>query len=254
MTPKALFDLYVDSFVNGGQQNQFLKAVAHFDFSQFRLYSDTLYRCWSDWPGKLDCVKLWTNGSTSGVRHSYKFGPPAIISAIERVQKGDFVNISARGRPNQQTFIFDHHNPDFTGLLAHLNRPRALKARPFIWLYLTRQPRFLDFITKHRHLVSSIVTTDWEPFFSQSTLRQEGFWINNCMIDWQTGLNFHTCRAGHQHFLLIWGEQPGEVSKGLGGDSLPARDCHWRASSQTHQLFIEFLDRHDQIVSSKLLI
>lgn len=77
-------------------------------------------------------------------------------------------------------------------------------ARPNIWLYLLRHPEFLDLLIKNKKQIVSLISTDWEPFFPTALLKAENIHVNNCMVDWQTGLNFHTCVFGAQHFLPIF--------------------------------------------------
>jgi hypothetical protein len=80
----------------------------------------------------------------------------------------------------------------------------TLCSRPHNFLYLTAHPRFVDWIIHNQDKITSLMTTDWEPLFKSNVLIKNGIHINDCMIDWQTGLNFMTCKFGHKHILPLF--------------------------------------------------
>ena len=100
---------------------------------------------------------------------------------------------------DQHTFKlieFLHKQINQYGVFSILMVPEAL-------LFLAQTPCFLDFAEKHRDQMN-ILSWHWEPFFKKQSFRERGIWFGNHMIDWTSGINFYTCKNGHQHVLPIF--------------------------------------------------
>jgi len=221
MTPFELYELYINAYVNQSahDRDQFLRTIKNFTFSKFRFISDQLYYKWSNDFYTNNIKLLRTGGSTKGEVCHYEFGPYSAIPDIEYLQKGDNI-LWLSGtkvvrdhvtRMDRTTFRFRYDGSNLNELFYYIdfcygetNRAVTLCAQPHNFLYLTAHPRFVDFIISNKHKIRSFVSTDCEPFFKKDILINNGIHINDCMIDWQTGLNFHTCSANRRHIMPLF--------------------------------------------------
>lgn len=210
MMINQLFDLYLDAYLSHSIDARiaFLKALNAFDYKTYRLSDELFYERWKQ-TIHSQSVQLFTNGSTKGKRQSYAFGPYEALLDIEELQKSKRIIVAGTTEPNrakvlrknQLIFKFDYDNPNFDSLQALLESNRYhIIARPLTYFFLAKQPKFLRLLNQ----VHSMLSTDWEPFFPHEPYRRLGIHINDCMIDWRTGLNFSTCVYGHQHILPIF--------------------------------------------------
>ncbi len=178
--------------------------------------------------------KLMSSGSTKQ-RKPYTFGPLESLIATERIiKKPDnhhtlYISLK-QGKPVNLThnagcvhdIVFNlavNKMEDNSKILMQIiqdyakktNGPIALMSRPNTFLYLFSSPLFSAFLIKNKELISSIISSDWDAFFKQKHLKQEGIHINDNMISWQTGLNFYTCKQGEKHFLPIFHTEGGKT-------------------------------------------
>jgi hypothetical protein len=79
----------------------------------------------------------------------------------------------------------------------------TLLAVPESYLFLNQTLAFLDFLELHKERIN-IFSWCWEPFFKKNVLRERKIWFGDNMIDWTSGINFYTCKNGHQHVLPIF--------------------------------------------------
>lgn len=77
----------------------------------------------------------------------------------------------------------------------------AIWARPNFWLYCNSFKKFQDFLIESK---TTIVSSDYTGFYKKQRLLNSGVHVNDCMIDYSTGVNFYTCKYGHTHIMPIY--------------------------------------------------
>lgn len=170
-------------------------------------------------------VILYTNGSSSGIRNPYKFKPNFFkwASCIEPFLRGvtseKNIFLCCRlgaGSPPQKLIISEAKNNkrhyDAFGNLLEENQIRDLfefakkisgkvsfSAFPDVWNMLFSNPLFNSLCDENREKIGCFVNSDFEMFFTN-----KNFYTRDQMINWKSGLNFYTCKAGYKHFLPIF--------------------------------------------------
>lgn len=235
MTPTELYRIYLSGYLyqSKDDRQQFLSHLRTFDFSSFRLTSQTLYEAWLATPVLEPKRKFLTGGSSTGVPSEYFFEPYEVMMDIENIQKaggGDILWLSGTQQDlphvgfnrHRTTFRFKYDGSNLDELFYYISshhdrtgKQLNLCSMPHNYLYLTSHPRFVDFLLSNRKPIRSLVSTDWEPLFKRAYLTSNGIHINNCMIDWTTGLNFHTCRFSKDHFFPIFVMADGKFANWL---------------------------------------
>jgi len=88
------------------------------------------------------------------------------------------------------------------------NGPLYIFSKPQRYLFLFAHQDVREMILENKHMINSIITCDWEPFFKKKDLINGGVHINDQMLNWHTCVNFKTCTSGNLHFLptFIYGE------------------------------------------------
>lgn len=221
MTPLELYQLYLNAYVQQSEQDRqyFIRTIKNFTFSKFRFISDQLFTRWQEDPLLPNSKTLRTGGSTRGETCQYEFGPYDAILDMEYLQKGENIlwlsgtqiERAHVTRTDRTAFQFRYDGSNLNELFYYIHsfhgmigKAITLCAQPHNLLYLTAHPRFVDFIITNKHKIQSIVTTDCEPFFKKDMLIKNGIHINDCMIDWQTGLNFSTCPHHRRHIMPLF--------------------------------------------------
>jgi hypothetical protein len=216
-----------------------------------------------------DYIKL-SSGGTISQAAVYNFGnhPKFWLSKIERFIKNPkrlrAVNL-LMNRPVMNNHRFTGRLHDIGGYyythtlsLEHDNLSLNLLedfdlvcGEPKLLLYLLRDPDFL----KLTHL--SISSTSYEPFFPRPT----GFYINDNMVDWKTGLNFYHCPYQVRHFLPIFAVGDDNYVYNLlnlSGERFPADDIFKIGTEIKHclcgrnYLDVEFFPHYMYAIVSKL--
>lgn len=171
-----------------------------------------------------DNSTLISNGSTYNVGTRYKFGPypEHWIYKIERKLRGNGVIVCINSPlqflsstiSNKCEKIKNHPQYDFIltcdvrynhkTILEDLYNiylefgPINLVTHPHIWLYVFSNQEYIE--SFNIKWIKSITNTDSDLFFKTNL----GFYINDQMVNWQTGINFYTCQYGKKHSLPIF--------------------------------------------------
>ena len=200
------------------------------DYNSFQLQLHEIWECSLYEP--INFKSFFTSGTSSNKPRKYKFGPrpDQWITCLWELMVYQFgwrpiVNLRPNS-PNKprlwlktknhglyqwQFEVYRFNNQDVLELIKFLDNfikeygYVTLAALPEAYLYLNQTPIFLDFAEKHRDRLNHL-SWCWEPFFNNKSFKERGIWIGNHMVDWTSGLNFYTCRDGHQHVLPIFVE------------------------------------------------
>jgi hypothetical protein len=198
------------------------------DLSGYLELNDRLFGLWEQYCGQSD-PENWEYFSTSGSSRS----------APRKYQVGPYANLWVQALWEMTRFplgwrvivnlnpIFNRDTPlrvvaDSAGLPQHivtcsLAAPNSLPelldvfrhfltqypaysilSTPDAFLYLNRQEAFQEFVIENRRRIN-LMSQLWEPFYSKTFLLNQGVHCSDAMVDWTTGLNFHTCSTGEQH-------------------------------------------------------
>jgi hypothetical protein len=67
---------------------------------------------------------------------------------------------------------------------------------------------FLRYLEQFRSKLTNfhVLSSGYDAFF-----KSHGVYVNDCVIDWQTGLNFYTCKHNKRHFLPIFSIRDGYI-------------------------------------------
>lgn len=182
--------------------------------------------------GHKDCLMLKTGGSL-GTRREYAFGPQphSWLSNVEKRLKFPFRTENVKsfwitgGFPNWRKYPAIHKEQPFgpytNAILQNETMMQDcirlyeniieefglvhLVARPEKFLFLLSHQEFVErVLNKLGSKIVSLINTDGPPFFNSKVLSQYNIFFNDQMINWETGVNFYTCRNGHKHFLPIF--------------------------------------------------
>jgi hypothetical protein len=201
--------------------------------AEYEVLSDQLLCIWQQYVGCTDPQDFEffrTSGTTRGVQRIYRFGPNSQlwVWALWQIMRYPFewrvvVKLNTDWTSEQMPTLAPHNEglfqyvincgilnstyvPELLEILGRLLRQYtnlSLLAVPDSFLYLNRQPVFQQFALEHRHHFN-LMSWMWEPFFARQELQRCGVHFSDAMIDWATGLNFFTCRAGYQHTCPIF--------------------------------------------------
>ncbi len=116
--------------------------------------------------------------------HSPFWGPPR-----PGLVKSDLGRVTEQSICGTSHFLVLDYNYDNLEVLEPFP---TIAADPKCLLYLLKDPKFTT--------AATIQSTHYEAFFPKLL----NVFINDNCIDWKTGLNFYTCRAGTKHFLPIF--------------------------------------------------
>jgi hypothetical protein len=203
--------------------------------SEYLQLNDRLYAIWREHCGRSitpDFHGLRTSGSTRQVPRLYQFGPNfqfwrhavwdltrfplgyrEIISLYPSQASGQPISVYSKlGR--HVILCSPFNEPILKSLIGVLGQflndypACSLNATPDTYLYLNNQAAFRDFAIENRDRFN-LMSENWEPFYKQRELKENGVHINNPMMDWSTGLNFYTCFEGHQHVLPLFASGEG---------------------------------------------
>jgi hypothetical protein len=178
-----------------------------------------------DSPG--DPVTLNSSGTTTGVSTPYPFRPVSMLAAVEVLLKNPLA--APLGVWVREAHQHAWRSPDTCRPGGHLGRVQfnlkladggtnaaalvgllrsspdqaAIYCRPNAALTLSRDPAFSEYLGGGHNLLC-LATSDWEPAYDAAWFRSRGVYVNDNMIDWQTGLNFYTCPNGGRHFLPMF--------------------------------------------------
>lgn len=170
-------------------------------------------------------VDMVTSGTTTGYRTIYKYSNVQTIGLIEKECKyphGKNYSILFSNFLNRPNFIIsEYHENRHTHCISYseLSRENILKITEkisslsnhvAIWtsdknnlMFLLSDNYFVDFLLQNKERIS-IINTGISPFFKKKKLLENGFHINDNMIDWYSGLNFYTCKYNKKHILPIF--------------------------------------------------
>lgn len=179
-----------------------------------------------DVPGPA--VSLNSSGTTTGVSTSYPFRPVRMLAAVENLLKNPLA--APFGVWVREIHPLAWRQPDVAPAVGHLGKHQfnlkladgggtnaaALVAllrssgdksvifcRPNAALALSRDPAFSEYLSSP-HNLQCLATSDWEPVYDAGSFIDRGVYVNDNMIDWQTGLNFYHCPYGGRHFLPMF--------------------------------------------------
>lgn len=165
-----------------------------------------------------------TSGTTNGNRQQYKFGDLKVIYPIELLCKYPHgKNYIVQLYFNSTNFFtskvadkterhFNHYitSSDPIKVIDDLLNLLSQKDKIQIWtsdknnlMFLLSDNYFVDFLLQNKERIS-IINTGISPFFKKKKLLENGFHINDNMIDWYSGLNFYTCKYNKKHILPIF--------------------------------------------------
>jgi hypothetical protein len=131
---------------------------------------------------------LTTNGSTNGPT-AYAFGPNYNYWR-ENVTK------ELRNPEGVQNEInLETHKGSLVDSIERSEGPVWLSGRPTDFIFPTTDPKLADYLRANSDKIKYLTTYDTEP------LMRKSIYHNDQMIDWRSGLNFHTCRFGNKHVL-----------------------------------------------------
>lgn len=227
----------------GGQQSvssiRYLASSLRMEFpptlAEYHALTNRLLEIWQESVGRTDIndsEDFKTAGTTRGVSRLYKFGPsPQLwVWAMWQLTRYPFdwrvvIKLQTVWEPNQRMTVAPHSEGlyqfvitcgipcrEWLGELLTVLRQFlgqfpaiTLMAVPDSFLYFNQRLEFQEFVIENRGRVN-LMSWNWESFYKKRWLIDNGVHFNDAMIDWATGLNFYTCRAGYQHTLPIFAE------------------------------------------------
>lgn len=217
-----LIQAYIEYFKTGSYQNLLQNLFASNSFLGLRLLSRY------DLSNKSkQRIRTLHSSGTSTLSTEYEFSPVEVMGPIEAYNKLQneyryvvrimhnifrpnkspyFTTFRQDGFLRDIMFAYSHIDESVLGRLcdeiASLNQGScAISASPHFFLYSNGITAFQDFVIKNK---ITLISTDYSAFFKKSVLRKHGVHVNDCMINWKDGLNFHHCKYGNAHILPIF--------------------------------------------------
>jgi hypothetical protein len=236
VSTERLLALYQDYYLNPTVEEwrTLFTGIVGYDFQNFDAFIEGLGQL--SRPFSTDEVLLRSN-KLSG----YRFGPNwrIVIKEVERHLRIDhythfqgfvhsvFVRDDFRDNERSQyafgmnntmpNLLFsrgadDKHHLILRFLKNNYHTKVMLLGGPHILDQLLTSETFLDQCKEHVH---GFVNCNDAAFIDTRLCLEKGFLFNDQMINWKSGLNFYTCRAGHQHFLPIFFREEGGLVNAL---------------------------------------
>lgn len=234
---------YFNNPLDIGCMGQLAGSLFDFNFADYEQKMQDAWRNYVLSGYEHDSVELQSNGSTGG-KKGYYFGSNfSILSKLiesrlrERDKKTVTIVFSPRSgistkntSHREDAVIFADPNSD-SELCQNLDLIRDrfsvfnIMALPNVWIYLSTNNAFRDWVEENKLNINAFVNTDWD--LSMKPI--DGVYIRDQMIDWKSGLNFYTCRSGTVHFIPIFFESNQRVYNVLNlcKDSRPIDDLYF---------------------------
>lgn len=170
---------------------------------------------------------LYSSGS-SGEISSYIFGPKNIIGQVEHFnklqnqnffvikilnnifynQKGPYFEFKIKEGFLQNAIVsFSVLNIQIIKKIINeienlgTTQKICLFGSPHFFLYANSFEFFQDFLVKRKVM---LISTDYLSFYKKEILLNKRIQINDCMINWKTGVNFFRCKYNSNHVIPIY--------------------------------------------------